>query len=47
MHAEKKYKSDFKKYYKSEVGKCESISFNIKQSDRADLVNCVLILISS
>ena len=37
-----KYKSDFKKYWKSEVAKYKSISIEIKQPERADLVDCVL-----
>ena len=40
----KKYKTDFKKYWKSEVDKYKSISVEIKRSERADFV---LILVSS
>ena len=47
MHMWMKYKTDFKKYWKSEVDKYKSISVEIKRSERADFVNCVLILVSS
>ena len=33
-----KYKTDFKKYWKSEVDKYKSISVEIKRPERADLV---------
>jgi len=39
MHTQKKYKSDLKKYRTSELEKCNNISVQIWQSDRADLVN--------
>ena len=39
MQTQKKYKSDFKKYCTSEVDKYKSISFEIKRSERADLVD--------
>ena len=39
MHIHKKYKTDFKKYCKSDVEKCKSVSIEIKRSDRADLVD--------
>ena len=42
MHIWMKYKTDFKKYWKSEVAKYKSISIEIKQPERADLVDCVL-----
>ena len=42
-----KYKTDFKKYWKSEVDKYKIISVEIKRSERADFVDCVLILVSS
>ena len=34
-----KYKTDFKKYWKSEVDKYKSISVEIKRSERADFVD--------
>ena len=37
-----KYKTDLKKYWKSEGAKYKSISIEIKQPERADLVDCVL-----
>ena len=39
-----KYKTDFKKYWKSEVDKYKSNSVEITRSERADFVDCVLIL---
>ena len=39
MLIHKKYKTDFKKYCKSDVEKCKSVSIEIKRSDRADLVD--------
>ena len=39
-----KYKTDFKKYWTSEVDKYKSISVEIKRSERADFVDCVLII---
>ena len=42
MHIHKKYKTDFKKYCKSDVEKCKSVSIEIKRSDRADLVDMCL-----
>ena len=39
MHIHKNYKTDFKKYCKSDVEKCMSVSIEIKRSDRADLVD--------
>ena len=47
MHMWMKYKTDFKKYWTSEVDKYKSISVEIKRSERADFVDCVLILVSS
>ena len=47
MHMWMKYKTDFKKYWTSDVDKYKSISVEIKRSERADFVNCVLILVSS
>ena len=47
MHMWIKYETDYKKYWTSEVDKYNSISVEIKQSERADFVDCVLILASS
>ena len=40
-------KTNIKKYWKSEVDKYKSISVEIKRSERADFVDCVLIFVSS
>ena len=44
MQIQTQYKSDFKKYRKSEIGRYNNISFKIQRSDRADYVDVGLFM---